>query len=224
MAKIDDPDGKITEHYVEEPRNPALSLTIEVAKTVAEKVSLEGWIASKVIGFLQSKTREATSKSFQQQIVDRCTALGKDFDEFRAKLEKDAPTEEESLRLLIAMLREETYDLDEKGEIKTQRKFIPLPRNLRFTFEMYSRALGLTNTLNVGDSGWDSFQKALTMRHAITHPRTIEDLHLTDAHYDEVERATLWFSNSYNALSEEFNNRLQTMSTELDNLRRKLMT
>jgi len=64
----------------------------------------------------------------------------------------------------------------------------------RFAFATCSRAFGITNTLNVGDARWDSFQKAIEMRNRITHPRTPEDLHLSDEDFEQIKLALFWFS------------------------------
>jgi len=111
----------------------------------------------------------------------------------------------------LAMLQEQTYDLDEKGNIKLQPKLIPLTKNLRFAFSTCSRAFSIANTLNVGDARWDSFQKAIEMRNRITHPRTPEDLHLSDEDFEQIKFALFWFSENYRTLITEFTARLEKL-------------
>lgn len=111
----------------------------------------------------------------------------------------------------LAMLQEQTYDLDEKGNTKLQPKLIPLTKNLRFAFATCSRAFGIANTLNVGDARWDSFQKAIEMRNRITHPRTPEDLHLSDEDFEQIKLALFWFSDNYKTLIAEFTARLEML-------------
>jgi hypothetical protein len=111
----------------------------------------------------------------------------------------------------LAMLQEQTYDLDEKGNIKLQPKLIPLTKNLRFAFATCSRAFGIANTLNVGDARWDSFQKAIEMRNRITHPRTPKDLHLSEQDFEQIKLALFWFSENYRTLITEFTARLEKL-------------
>jgi hypothetical protein len=116
----------------------------------------------------------------------------------------------------MAMLHEHSYDLDEKGKAKIQPKFIPLTKNVRFAFETCSRAFGIRNTLNVGDSRWDSFQRAIDMRNRITHPRTPEDLHLSDEDFAQIELAISWFSDSHTELVNQLIARLQKLKKPFD--------
>jgi hypothetical protein len=116
----------------------------------------------------------------------------------------------------LAMLHEHSYDLDEKGKAKIQTKFIPLPKNLRFAFESCSRAFGIRNTLDVGNTGWDSFQKAIEMRNRITHPRTPEDLHISDEDFAQIELAISWFSHNVRELINQLVARLERLKKPFD--------
>lgn len=104
----------------------------------------------------------------------------------------------------IAMLGEYSYELDDKGRAKTQVKFIPLLKNIRFAFEAGRRALHLRFTLNVGDARWDSFQKALEIRNRITHPKIPDDLHLSEEDLAHIKSAFNWFAENLTGFKKEF--------------------
>lgn len=115
----------------------------------------------------------------------------------------------------LLMLEEITYDLDERGKAQAQTKFIRLPRNIKFAFEAAARAFGTSYVLNVGDSGWSSFQEALKIRNRITHPKSIEDLQLSGQDVDEVEAAARWFLRNQTSVIQTLLDRMQVLSDKL---------
>ncbi|MDQ1611481.1 MAG: hypothetical protein QOG00_1412 [Pyrinomonadaceae bacterium] len=102
----------------------------------------------------------------------------------------------------LAMLREESYDLSDKGDVVTQQKFIPLTKNLKFICKAYVRYTKSNYTLKVDDSGWDSFKKSIDIRNRLTHPKSASDLDVSDDDIKVVERADNWFKEVTRALLE----------------------
>ena len=78
----------------------------------------------------------------------------------------------------LLMLEEVSYELNDKGETKTQVKFIPLTKNIRFAFNTAARAFGVKYDLVVDDTGWAQFRHALVIRNRITQkqPMTLNCL------------------------------------------------
>ena len=107
----------------------------------------------------------------------------------------------------IALLREEGYALNAKGEAYTQPRFIRTEDNLVFALRMYMRDLPAEFEIDRGGRGWQSFLDGLGVRHRVTHPREIEDLRITDEEMETIQSAFEWFSytvinNLLNAVTE----------------------
>lgn len=93
-----------------------------------------------------------------------------------------------SERMLLA---EETYDLHDDGKVSCKRAKIPISKNIKFAFKAFSKANLINYELPVkDDTGWESFQKSLKVRDRLMHPKTIDDLAVSD---DELKTALMTF-------------------------------
>jgi hypothetical protein len=79
----------------------------------------------------------------------------------------------------LDLLREETFDLDNTGKVRTQKKFLKLADNLRFTIRCVDKHFGLSLRFNPGDRNWVDFKKTLAIRNRITHPKGHKDFHVS---------------------------------------------
>ena len=93
----------------------------------------------------------------------------------------------------IALIREEQYELDNKGEVQTRQKFLRPAANLRLSFKVYAKATDSSYELDVGGIGWDSYLKALAVRNRITHPRYERDIEISDEDLDVIQKAFQWY-------------------------------
>jgi len=92
----------------------------------------------------------------------------------------------------LAMLRGETYELEDSGEVRSKPVFQQLTRQLRF-FRAFAKTYALPFTLEIGGGGWRSFKKALEIRNRITHPKQAMDLAVSDDDLEQCGRAHAWF-------------------------------
>ena len=92
----------------------------------------------------------------------------------------------------LALIREEQYELNNKGEARIGKKFLKAADNLRFSFKLYAKATNSSYELDVGGIGWYSFLKALAVRNRISHPKHERDLVITDEDLDSVQKAAEW--------------------------------
>jgi hypothetical protein len=99
----------------------------------------------------------------------------------------------------MAMLREESYEVDDKGRAHTRTgvKFIPIQANFRFALQMYSRLTGADLILDLCDGGWESFKKSLEVRHRITHPKKLADFAISDQEMGVIREAAGWCFGTY---------------------------
>jgi hypothetical protein len=92
-----------------------------------------------------------------------------------------------------ALLREESYAINAKGEAYVQPRFIKIEDNLVFALRMYLRGTPTSLELERDGPGWKAFKDAIAIRNRVTHPRSLEDLLLTDPEVDSIRRADRWF-------------------------------
>ncbi len=115
----------------------------------------------------------------------------------------------------MAMLKDELYDLDKKGRATVQPKFVPLPKNIRFAFEACGRAYNTSYVLPVNDSGWHSFQEALKVRNRLTHPKSIDDLQLTEKELEQASEAAKWFLRQHAQLTATIERTVHGIANEM---------
>lgn len=97
----------------------------------------------------------------------------------------------------LALLREETYDLKDNGEIRTRDFYLPALPGVRFTFAIFARSHGTTVTPDYGGEGWQAFRRALAIRHRVTHPKATSDVDVSDNELETVQKAHEWFLESH---------------------------
>ncbi len=88
----------------------------------------------------------------------------------------------------IAMLEEKTYTLD-KGQVKTQTKFLPLDENFLFAIDVVSKVLKSPFKLDNKGKEWQAFKKTIDVRNRITHPKQPELLDIDDEEIEAVGMA-----------------------------------
>lgn len=93
-----------------------------------------------------------------------------------------------------ALLSDKTYDLDRNGEPKEQVKFLKLPENVKFTFNIFSKYFGTNLDLGIGSNGWNKFLEAQKVRNRITHPKTPEEFDISDEEIQSCKTACSWFN------------------------------
>ena len=93
----------------------------------------------------------------------------------------------------ITLVREEDLQINKSGGVKVTRKKISLLPNFEFAFKINAKAAGKEASFNKSGEGWQSFQKAIKVRHRLTHPNTLADLQLSNQDMTDVEKAMAFF-------------------------------
>jgi hypothetical protein len=96
-----------------------------------------------------------------------------------------------------AMLKELSFDLNEKGEAYTQPKFIPIIKNVKFAFSSLARSQEANFELKLNRSGWVAFQNSLRIRNRLTHPKNSTELVVSDEELSHAKDAFQWFLVSF---------------------------
>lgn len=102
----------------------------------------------------------------------------------------------------VAMLREESYLIDNRGNVRTQPKFIPTDANLQFAIKMWCRGTN-DGLLDLSNEGWQAFKSSLKLRNRLLHPKQITDLNVSDNELFEFLKAMRWFADIFNQSVDE---------------------
>jgi len=111
-----------------------------------------------------------------------------------------------------------SFDIDDKGEVIARPFFIKFLNNIKFSFRVYSKIVGSSFKLNLGENGWQKLQEALKVRDRLMHPKETTDLDVTDAEIEATKKAFDWFFVSYVLCSNyaQKANRIKTPHTPED--------
>jgi hypothetical protein len=90
------------------------------------------------------------------------------------------------------VLQERQLSVSEQGKISAQARYLPLTTTIRFVARIASRITGAEH-FDFGGADWDNFRKALSIRHRITHPKSANDLHVSNGDVEQVTSALFWF-------------------------------
>jgi hypothetical protein len=95
----------------------------------------------------------------------------------------------------VALLQEETYTLDNKGEVQAQPKYLQLEFNFRYAVNKFAEAFELGMKLDCAGKEWQALREAVKTRNRITHPKNAQDCHVSDGDLDNLELAYNWAGN-----------------------------
>jgi hypothetical protein len=87
-----------------------------------------------------------------------------------------------------ALLRDEAYDLTQKGEARTGDAKLRLAENVLFAFNMLSRVWEFAKP-DRSKPGWQAFRAAIRIRDRITHPKSGAESRLTQKDIDTIQKA-----------------------------------
>ena len=80
----------------------------------------------------------------------------------------------------VQLLREENYIVDDRGLIKVQQKNLPLLSSFKLPIKLMEKYIEGYKCLAFEGRGWNSFRDGLKVRNRLMHPKSIEDLQVSD--------------------------------------------
>ena len=98
----------------------------------------------------------------------------------------------------IAKLKE--IKLDAVGEdivcekCGVRRNFLPLADNFKFAWKMYAKSSFTVAPFPCEGEGYECFRKAISIRDRLMHPKSIDDLTVTDTEMTELGLARMWYA------------------------------
>jgi len=90
------------------------------------------------------------------------------------------------------VLNEIAYSVDKTGRLSPQAKFLTLPAAIRLCARIGTRIAPPTS-IDFSGAGWQNFTAAIEIRNRITHPKSLDDLMLTDSDLRSCNDALHWF-------------------------------
>lgn len=107
-------------------------------------------------------------------------------------LEANSPEKQLFSQGEVDMLAEVTYRLAENGVVKKVPAKISLDGNILFAFKAIERVTKTGYTLEQG-ADWELLKRSIRLRDRLTHPKTLDQLVVTDQDYGMVLTAWGWF-------------------------------
>lgn len=92
-----------------------------------------------------------------------------------------------------ALLREERFQLNSKGEPEAKENYQSVLPNLLFSVRCYVKNHGATYSPDTGNNGWDSMKRAIAIRDRIMHPKSAVGLEISDEDSEHFIRAAEWW-------------------------------
>lgn len=88
-----------------------------------------------------------------------------------------------------AALEEESYTVNERGDVNVVSRGLPIPTAIRLIVKTVQRYRP-NFKVDFSDAGWGHLNEAIKVRHRLTHPKSLEDLAVSD---DDILRTALGF-------------------------------
>ena len=114
------------------------------------------------------------------------------------------------------LLREETFDLNDKGEAFERPFIAPLPKSVKFAIRCFAKTHGLSRLPDYSGGGWRDFQELVRIRNRLTHPKDALALEVTDEEMATADRAEFWFLRANTDLLEEKGDKLTAAIEKLN--------
>jgi hypothetical protein len=92
----------------------------------------------------------------------------------------------------VALAKEEDYELDDSGTVKTRPARLRFRSNFRFAFALAAKACEIDWQLDVAGTGWQALGDALPVRDRLMHPKKTADLVVTDNEVRNSMKAYEW--------------------------------
>jgi len=78
-----------------------------------------------------------------------------------------------------AALLDESYQVKDNGKVASQTRYFPLPNTYKFLLGLAERVHAVYRYKTINPHSWNSFLKAVNVRHRLTHPKYVTDLQVS---------------------------------------------
>jgi hypothetical protein len=118
----------------------------------------------------------------------------------------------------VLLVQEVAYDLDDNGTIRERPAKLRTLANLLFSIRLSTRSYGIENrfTPDLSGDGWRDVRAASRIRDRITHPRTLEDLTITNEEIGHAVGAVVWLLEQVERLNVALDERTEEILAEAE--------
>lgn len=102
----------------------------------------------------------------------------------------------------LAILNEQKVVLDTQGKVQVKEDFQKFEPSLRFTLRTFAKAFGSTLP-NYGDSNFEKLKKLNKRRNDLTHPKSLEELTISDQEMKDTISMFLWFTQTHGMINNQ---------------------
>ncbi len=103
----------------------------------------------------------------------------------------------------LAILNEKKVVLDTQGNVHVKDDFQKFEPSLRFTLNTFANVFGSTLP-NYGDSSFEKLKKLSKRRNDITHPKSLEELIISDQEIKDTILMFSWFMQTHGIINSKF--------------------
>lgn len=100
----------------------------------------------------------------------------------------------------LQVLKGQSLSIKSNGGISVSQKFYPFRERLLFVLRVASRVINSAAKPDTCCLNWASVKEFVDIRNRITHPKRVNELHITEEEVDHLNRAQDWIRGSMRAL------------------------
>jgi hypothetical protein len=104
-------------------------------------------------------------------------------------------------------LSEASFLVDSVGQVQVTAARFDTKKNIKRALKLASARFDVPWKPNFGGDHWELLSQSLSLRHRLTHPKSREDLYVTDAEIENHREAFLWFSKMFTEFLESLQRR-----------------
>jgi hypothetical protein len=91
-----------------------------------------------------------------------------------------------------AAMIEQSYSVDERGNVSTFPRFLPLPPAIRLVVNAMQRYRP-EYKVDFNHAGWSNLKEAIEIRNRLVHPKRLEDLTVSEEEINKTLSGLMWF-------------------------------
>jgi len=104
----------------------------------------------------------------------------------------------------LAVLLDEDTVVTDRGQCQIKQSYLPLAKNIRFTFQMLARIYRLSFKPDYGPRGrWDCLLEGSRIRNRITHPKAFGEIDVADEELPVLREGCQWYLDTLSAAGAE---------------------
>lgn len=92
---------------------------------------------------------------------------------------------------------EQDFDIGNSGEVSPRKRKIGFFPNLRYSFDVFCRSFGITNTCDYTNNGFRELKRSVAIRDRLMHPKQTQDLLVTAAELLSMADGFMWFTTQH---------------------------